>query len=197
MTQKTTSLFAIGILALAISTSSVSAKNVANVHSTSQVEGEVQRAKKVIISGNVEVTIVQDSETKKLYKKEGTAKVKVRETDDAIYVSTKKNGEKAKITLYVKNINRIDASDNAIVNTKNTINVQFLQIILKDNAKADIDAKTEGIYTKLMNESSLMLSGTTEKHSISTNELATLNTDNLNAASTNLERRNISYSQLK
>ncbi len=197
MTPKTKSLFAIGILALAISTTSVSAKSVEKSYQPIDVKNETPRPKKVIISGNVEVTIVQDTEAKKLYQNEGTTKVKVKETDGAIYVSTKQHAEKGKITLYVNNINRIDASDNVVVRTKNTINVQYLQIILKDKAKADITTKTDGIYTKLINESSLTLSGNTENHAISTNELATLNTDHLKAKETNIEKRNLGYTHVK
>ncbi len=197
MTQKTTSLFAIGILALAISTTSVSAKSVEKSPSSTDVKNVTPRPKKIIISGNVEVIIVQDSEAKKLYHNDGETKVKIKETDGAIYVSTKQHAAKGKITLYVNNINRIDASDNSIVSTKNTINVQYLQIILKDNARADIATKTEGIYTKLINESSLTLSGNTENHAISTNELATLNTDRLTAKATNIEKSNLGYTHVK
>ncbi|WP_199119509.1 GIN domain-containing protein [Pedobacter sp. ASV28] len=190
MKQRTSSLLAIGILALALTSSTVYANNSANSNLNIRTYEENQTAKKVIISGNVEVTLVQDAESKKLYTNDGTAKARVYSTDDAIYVSSKKSGETAKITLYVGNISRIDIEGNAVVNTKNTLNLQYLQIILKDNAKADISSKTESLYTKLVNESSLKLNGTTGTHAISTNELATLNTKNFKAAKTEIENRN-------
>jgi len=191
MKQRTTSLFAIGILALAISTTTVNATEVVKKPTTTIYKyNDQQTPKKLIISGNVEVTLVQDHESKKLYTNEGTTKARVYSTDDAIQVSTKKNSETAKITLYVGDISRIDVSGNAVVKTKNTLNVQHLQIILQDDAKADISSKTESIYTKLSNESSLKLNGSTQLHSISTNELATLNTNNFRAAKTEVEKRN-------
>lgn len=190
MKQSTTSLFAIGILALAIGTSTVNAKEAVNANSTTYKYEEQQTPKKLIISGNVEVTLVQDHESKKLYTNDGTAKARVYSTDDAIHVSTKKNSEPVKITLYVGDISRIDVSGNAVVKTKNTLNVQHLQVILQDDAKADISSKTESIYTKLSNESSLKLNGSTQFHAISTNELATLNTNNFKAAKTEIEKRN-------
>jgi hypothetical protein len=195
MKQRTTSLFAIGILALAISTSSVYANNEINPTVT-YVTTNQEAPKKLIISGNVEVTLVQDHESKKLYTNEGTAKARVYTTDDAIYVSTKKNTETAKITLYVGNIYRIDIAGNAVVNTKNILNVQHLQIILQDDAKANISSKTESLYTKLSNECSLKLNGTTELHAISTNELASLNTKDFKAGKTEIEKRN-STAQVK
>lgn len=193
MKQKTTSLFAIGILALAIGTSSVNAKDAVNPITTTykyKTSEQQEAPKKLIISGNVEVTLVQDYESKKLYTTEGTAKARVYSTDDAIYVSTKKNSETAKITLYVSNIYRVDVSGNAVVNTKNTLNAQHLQIILQDDAKADISSKTESLYTKLSNETALKLNGSTQLLAISTNELASLNTKNFKAAKTEVEKRN-------
>lgn len=190
MKQRTTSLFAIGILALAISTTTVNATEVVNPATTIYKNNDQQTPKKLIISGNVEVTLVQDRDSKKLYTNEGTAKARVYTSDDAIEVSTKKNSETAKITLYVGDVYRIDISGNAVVKTKNTLNAQHLQIIIQDDAKADISSKTESIYTKLSNESSLKLNGSTSLHSISTNELATLNTNNFKAAKTEVEKRN-------
>lgn len=189
MKQRTTSLLAIGILALAISTSSVYANNDITPAVT-YVTTDQTAPKKLIVSGNVEVTLVQDHESKKLYTTEGTAKARVYTTDDAIHISTKKNSEKAKITLYVGNIYRIDVAGNAVVNTKNTLSAQHLQIILQDNAKADISSRTESLFTKLSNESDLKLNGATQLHAISTNELATLNTKNFRAVKTEIEKRN-------
>jgi hypothetical protein len=193
MKQKITSLFAIGILALAIGTSSVNAKDAVNPIATTYKYKHAEQQntpKKLIVSGNVEVTLVQDHESKKLYTTEGNAKARVYTTDDAIHVSTKKNSETVKITLYVSNIYRIDVAGNAVVNTKNTLNAKYLQIILQDDAKADISSKTESLFTKLSNESSLKLNGSTQLHAISTNELATLNTKNFKAGKTEVENRN-------
>jgi hypothetical protein len=190
MKQRTTSLFAIGILALAISTSTVYASNNVNSNETIYINVDQQAPKKLIISGNVEVTLVQDHESKKLYTNDGEAKARVYTTDDAIYVSSRKKSETAKVTLYVGNIYRIDVAGDAVVNTKNTLSVQHLQVILQDNAKASISSRTESLYTKLSNESSLQLNGATQLHAISTNELAKIDTKNFKAAKTEVEKRN-------
>lgn len=202
MKQKTTSLFAIGILALAtMITTTINAKEAVNPIATTYKNRNVyeqQAPKKVIISGNVAVTLVQDYESKKLFSNDGTVKARVYSDDNAIYVSAKKTNETAKITLYVANIYRIDISGNAIVYTKNTLNAQHLQLILQDNAKADISSKTESLFTKLSNESDLKLNGATGLHAISTNELATLNTKNFRALKTEVEKRNSTdYTKVK
>ena len=202
MKQKTTSLFAIGILALAtMITTTINAKEAVNPIATTYKHRNVyeqQAPKKVIISGNVAVTLVQDYESKKLFSNDGTVKARVYSDDKAIYVSAKKTNETAKITLYVANIYRIDISGNAVVNTKNTLNTQHLQLILQDNAKADISSRTESLFTKLSNESALKLNGATRLHAISTNELATLNTKNFRALKTEVEKRNSTdYAKVK
>ncbi len=189
MKQKITSLLAIGTLALVLSTSSVFANNNLGIVTSHKTVREASQAKKLVISGNVEVTIVQDAEASKLYTNDGVAKVRVYEDAGVIYVSTKKNQETAKITIYVDNISRIDVSGEAKVNTKNTLNVQYLQVILKDKAKANINAISESLYTKLMNESSLKLQGKTGSFAVSTNELAQLNADNFKAKTTEIEKR--------
>ncbi len=201
MKQRITSLFAIGTLALAITTSSVNAKDAVNPVATTykaKYSEQKEAPKKIIISGNVEVTLVQDHESKKLYTTDGLVKAKVYTADDVIHVSAKKGAETAKITLYVGDIYRIDISGNAVVNTKNDLNAQHLQIILQDDAKADISSKTESLFTKLSNESALKLNGSTQLHAISTNELATLNTKNFKAAKTEVEKRNSTdYAKVK
>ena len=195
MKKKTTSLFAIGILALVISTSTVYAKETVTPSFTKKASDELQAGKKIVISGNVNVTLVQDAESKKLYSNEGTKRVTVYESDGIIYVTAKKNSEPANITLYVDNICRVDMAGNATLKTKNMLRVQYLQIILKDNATADINAITESTYTKLVNETALKLSGTTGSHFISTNELAKLNTKNFKADQIEIEKRNVSYTK--
>lgn len=197
MKQKTTSLFAIGILALVISTSTAYATNTVRPQHFGTAKAEVQRAKKIIISGNVEVTLVQDGESRKLYTNDGAVSVSVSEIDNIIYVSTRKNCAPAKITLYLDNISRIIASGNATVKNKHTLKLQYLQIILKDKAAANINAETESLYTKLINESALTLSGNTETFFISTNELAQLETSNFEAGKTDIERRHIGYTKIK
>ncbi len=195
MKKKTTSLFAIGILALVISTSTVYATTNVNSPVSKNVSEELQIGKKVVISGNVNVTLVQDAECKKLFTNEGAKKVLVYEEEGIIYVTAKNKGEAANITLYVDNINRLDLTGNATLKTKNMLRVQYLQIILKENATADINAMTESTYTKLVNESALKLSGTTGSHFISTNELAILNTKNFKADEIKIEKRNVLYTK--
>jgi hypothetical protein len=191
MKQRITSLFAIGMLALALGTTTANANEIATtVKVNPSLNTQNYLPKKLIVAGNVEVTLVQDIDSKKLYTNDNNAKVRVYTTDNAIYVSTKKNTDKAKITLYVGNIFRIDASGNALINTKNTLNVQNLQLILQDEAVANIKSNTESLYAKMDSESKLSLCGSTQLYTLSTNELATIDSQNFQALKTEVEKRN-------
>lgn len=191
------SLFVIGMMTLAtITTNTYANTNRMENHDLVNQQKE-QQAKKIHISGNVEVTLVQDVESNKLYTLNNQVKAKVYEDENNIYVTCHKKGERAQITLYFSDITRIDISQDAIVKTKNTINTRYLQIILKDNAKAEINSRTESLYTNLSNESNLKLNGATRNHTISNNELATLDTTQLRSLKTEIEKRNSQdYSQM-
>lgn len=187
MKLRTTSLLAIGILALATSIQTAHAANYVKTNTYFYQAEQQQPSKKLIISGNVEVTIVQADPNPKLYANHGTVKARVYTTDNAIYVTGRKKDEMAKVTLYVNDIYRIDACGNAVVKTQSTLNLQYLQIILKDNAIADISSKTESLYTKLAGSSSLKLNGTARLHAINKEQLAQLNTNNFKASKTEVE----------
>lgn len=197
MKQKLTSLLAIGMIALTLNTSNVLANGYTKLKAGAVAQEKIDKAKKLNVSGNVHVTIVQDAESKKLYKLDNGAKAKVYEEDGVIYVRTKNNGQQVALTVYVANIDRISVNGNATVKTKNTLKVQYLQIFLSDQSTANISAETESLYTKLVNETSLTLSGSTTSHSISANELAVIDTKHLTATKVEIEKTNLGYTTTK
>lgn len=197
MKQKFTSLFAIGIMALTLNTTNVFATDHTNVKTISIAEKRVEKAKKLNVSGNVHVTIVQDAESKRLFSLDNGGKAKVYEEDGVIYVSSKTNALPVAVTVYVNNIDRITGDGKAVVKTKNILKVQYLQIILSDNSTANINAETESLYTMLSNETAITLSGSTAAHFISANELAVIDTKNLTATKVEIEKRNLGYTTSK
>ncbi len=187
MNLKGIALSAIGVIALAVGSNAMEQKQAVELKAIGIHTSDEQSPKRVYVSGNVDVTLVQDLESKQLYQKEGKAKIYTE--GDAVYVEGKKGNERAQVTLYVGEIYRVDVSGNASVNSKNTLNTRFLQVILSDQAKATINSRTEGLYTKLKNEAELTLNGITRHHTITTNSLAVLNTKNLRAVQVELEKR--------
>lgn len=72
------------------------------------------------------------------------------------------------VTIYVSvvDLQRIDASNTAVVKTDGKMNVKYLQVFLKDEAKADVAANTESLYTYISGNANLKLSGSTQDHTV-------------------------------
>ena len=139
----------------------------------------------VIVSGNVEVTLVQREKEGISYNDDNSGKVKVIQDGYALKISSD-DKEAAKITLYVNNIYRVKASDNAVVKTQGKLDVKYLQVFLKGNAVAEINSDTESLYTVIENHADLKLSGATEKHTLVMGRTQKLNLDRFAALTTEM-----------
>ncbi len=158
-------LVATSLMALAISTSTVYAHTSVNPTVLAS-DVKVGSIKKLVISGNVEVTISQAPNSKVLFTNEGSADVSVKKVGNSLYVSAKTYAQGAKITIFVDDIYRIEASGNAVVQTKDVLKLTYLQVFLKDNAKVELNSKTASLYTVIANTSELTLKGATDFYTI-------------------------------
>jgi len=164
-----------------------------SIFSTSLMADEKQPTKvsapknvnQVIVSGNVEVTLVQREKEGISYNDDNSGKVKVIQEGYALKISSE-DKEVAKITLYVNNIYRVKASDNAVVKTQGKLDVKYLQVFLKGNAVAEINSDTESLYTVIENHADLKLSGATEKHTLVMGRTQKLNLDRFAALTTEM-----------
>ena len=149
----------------------------------SPIRGENAKFNSISVQGNVEVTVKQGSRSSIAYSDDNTGSVKVTECGGKLCISTKGN-EQAKVTVYVKDLFRIQAADHAIVKTEGKIETKFLQLFLSDYAQANINSNTDGLYTVLKDHANLSLSGATKDHalvmgntpSLSMNQFAALKT---------------------
>ncbi len=165
----------------------------ASIFSTNVMATEKQPVKmsapknfdKVVVSGNVEVTLIQNGTEGVSYADENTGNVKVIQDGSALKITSTDNNP-AKITVYVKNIYRVQASDDAVVKTDGKLNVQYLQVLLSGNAVAKINSNTESLYTVMEGKSDLKLSGATEKHNLVMGSTPKLNLDKFAAAKTEI-----------
>ena len=140
---------------------------------------------KVMVSGNVEVTIVQNGREGVSYNDDNNGKVKVIQDGSTLKITSADNSV-AKITVNVKNIYRVQASDDAVVKTDGKLDVKYLQILLKGNAVAQINAKTESLYTVMEGSADLKLSGSTQTHSVVMGSTPKLNLDKFAALKTEM-----------
>lgn len=174
------------LLLTALATMAITTTSMA--FSTTPVEKiyEVKDFKKIIVTGNVEVLLVQSNKESISYQDESTGKAEVTLQGNTLKIKSASN-QISKIILNVKDIYRLDVSGNANVKTENTLNSKFLQIYVSDDAKADVSSRTEGLYTVVKDNADLRLDGNTENHVSTVNSLAKINSKKLMAQSTTFD----------
>lgn len=169
-------------LALVLSTSAV-----LSVHATETIKpahaSKALSFKRIKVKGNVELTIVQGKRTGISYADENTGEVKVMQSGDGLEITALDNST-AKLTIYVNDIYRIQAMDNAKVKTQGKINTQYLQVFLSGNASLDLNLQTEGLYTVIGDHADLILSGSTGDHMLVMGKEQKLTMDKFVAANT-------------
>lgn len=173
-----TSLTAI-VLSTAVFSTTVSA--VVNPLSISAVK----TFKKISVSGNVEVTLIQRTATGVAYTDENVGTAKIMQEGDILRI-TATHGSTAKIIVYVDDIYRIEASGNAVVKTEGKLISKYLQIFLKGNAHAEINTTTEGLYTVIQDDADLKLSGSTDNHTLVMGNTQKLTIEKFAALKTNI-----------
>ncbi|WP_343523825.1 DUF2807 domain-containing protein [Pedobacter sp.] len=163
------------------------------IFSTSVMASEKQPVKmsapknigQVIVSGNIEITLVQGKKEGVSYNEDNTGKVKVIQDGHALKISSA-DGNTAKITVYVNNIYRIQASENAVVKTAGKLDSKYLQLFLKGDAVAEINSDTENLYTVIEGRADLKLSGATGEHILVMGTTPKLNLDGFAAMKTKM-----------
>ncbi|WP_426328805.1 GIN domain-containing protein [Pedobacter sp. R-06] len=148
---------------------------------------KVQNFRRIVIKGNVEVTLVQRPAIGISYTDDNTGNVKVTQQGEVLRI-TGLDKEKCNLVIYVNDIYRIEADQNAVVKTEAKLSTKFLQIILKGNAFADIDTSSEGLYTEILDNSTLKLKGNTNRHTLVMGKASNLTIDRFAAAQTDVSR---------
>ncbi|MGN8055322.1 GIN domain-containing protein [Pedobacter sp. 22163] len=174
-----TSLTAI-VLSSAVFTTSVSA-----TEKEPDAILKISAFKRISVKGNVEVTIIQRSNPGISYTDDNTGTAKVMQDGDNLKI-TSISTDKAKLTVYVNDFYRIEASENAIVKTEGKLRTKYLQIFLKGNAHAEINTSSEGLYTVIADNADLKLSGSTDQHTLVMGKSQKLTIDRFAALKTNI-----------
>ncbi|KQM76948.1 hypothetical protein ASE74_16880 [Pedobacter sp. Leaf216] len=141
--------------------------------------------KRVSVKGNIELTIIQRNAIGVAYNDDNTGTAKVMQDGDNLKI-TSTSIEKVKLTIYVNDFYRIEASENAVVKTEGKLTTKYLQIFLKGNAHAEINTSTEGLYTVIAENADLKLSGSTDNHSLVMGNSQKLTIDRFAALKTNI-----------
>ncbi|MCX2481652.1 DUF2807 domain-containing protein [Pedobacter sp. MC2016-15] len=152
--------------------------------------------KKVVVTGNLKVFVVQSKSEWISLDEEDRDQVSIKQVGNTLTVGSSVK-RPISITVYVKDIYRIDASQQACVKTIGKFNVKYLQVMLRDNATARIKANTLSIYTVVNDRADLELLGNSEKHIIKTQGTATMNTERFAALVTNHEQPDTETAMIK
>ncbi|PST82424.1 hypothetical protein C7T94_16775, partial [Pedobacter yulinensis] len=131
--------------------------------------------KKVVVSGNVELILVQDGTERVELLNEGQ-QTSVTQKGDMLRISSESR-ETQQVRVSVKDLYRIEASGRVKVSTGSDLDVKYLQIILKDEAKATIGANVTGLYSLLQDNSNLILSGSAGEHTLQMGKVASITMD--------------------
>lgn len=139
--------------------------------------------RKVVVTGNVNVLILQNENECVKVEDVDMDKVLIKQVGGTLTISS---FEELPITIfvYVNDIYRIDASGKANVKTSGRFNVKNLQVLLKDEARARIKATTESLYTAISGRANLELIGTSDNHAYKLTDLAKMDTDKFVALNT-------------
>ena len=131
---------------------------------TVTILNQVKNINKLVVSGNVEVFIIQaPTESVKVYDSYYSKNALVQQQEGVLRISSFEK-ETLKVAIYVNNISSIQASDNASVKTFGKVSFLSLDVLLKDKATADINANTISLFTSVKDSASLNLSGSSEDH---------------------------------
>ncbi|MCZ4245725.1 GIN domain-containing protein [Pedobacter punctiformis] len=168
------------VLSTALITTSVSAMDAKPAKISAPVN-----VKRVSVKGNVEVLLVQRSTDGVSYADDNTGSATVMQDGDILRITSESKGL-TKLVVYVNNIYRIEAADNAVVKTEGKLKTQFLQILLNGNAHAEINTSTESLYTVIKDHADLKLSGSTDNHTLIMDKTPSLTIDKFAALKTNI-----------
>jgi hypothetical protein len=141
---------------------------------------------KVVITGNVKVELVQSIKQRvEIYESYNKETTTVTQKGDKLYINSKEE-EPINIVVYVKDLQRIDASNTVSVATKGKFSSRALQIFLKDNAYAYVNAETESLYTVIKDCAGLKLRGSSGDHTLVKSKVSKLKMDNFVALKTTI-----------
>lgn len=158
-------LFATVLTAIVLSASAFNSKAAEPLRTEFNLQQKID-FNKVVVKGNVQVEVVQSNKQGVVvYGKYDKTVTRIEAKGDKLFISSNED-EPLRMVVYIKDLQRIDASNNASVTTKGKFSLSVLQVFLKDSAKADVVGNVGSLYTYVTDNSSLKLKGSAADHNM-------------------------------
>nr|WP_121270187.1 DUF2807 domain-containing protein [Pedobacter schmidteae] len=139
---------------------------------------------KVIITGNVNVELVQSTRQHVVvYDNYNKSTTSVLQKGDKLFINSNEDSP-ITIVVYMKDLQRIDACNKVSVTTRGKFAVQALQVFLKDQASAYVNGNMGTLYTVIKDKSVLKLKGASKGHVSVKGSIAKLKTEDFMALKT-------------
>lgn len=139
--------------------------------------------KKIKVTGNLIVYLVQSQQEQVTIDEGDANEISVKQFGNTLTITANEKTYGV-VTVYFKDIFRVDASNSSAVISRGTLQMDNLQILLHDQARARIKAETKSLYTVTADHSKLELKGITREHISQTYGNSELKTRNFIARTT-------------
>jgi hypothetical protein len=185
-------LFASALTAIVLSTSAFSSK-AAEPEKNVVALSSMINFNKVVVKGNVHVELIQaEKQHVVVYEEYNKNATTIEQKGDKLFI-TSEESQPITIVVYVKDLQRIDVSNTASVSTKGKFSAPVLQVFLKDQASADVNASIGSLYTYTVDKSALKLRGTSTDHVLVKGKVARVRMDDFASANTRTQDLDESY----
>lgn len=180
------SLLALTLTAIVLSTSAFTSVAVAADKNPSGMVAPLTAFNKIVVSGNVKLTLVQRSKQDIAVDSEfDQSKTSFKQKGYTLFINSTA-AETLYVTVSVTDLQRIDASQGARVSTVGNFNLEVLQVFLQDTATASVKGTINSLYTVTKDNSDLKLAGTANQHIIVKNRNSILDTEKFAALKTEM-----------
>ncbi|PTT02157.1 hypothetical protein DBR11_05480 [Pedobacter sp. HMWF019] len=167
-------LFATALTAV-ILTSSAFNTSAQEANTKTTIASVVSGTSMIRVIGNVTIYLRQgDQEKIRVETGQSEAKVYLKRNGSKLFIRSE-SSQPSFVYLTVKNLMRIDASENAIVKTSGCFTVPVLQVFAENQAKIDVKVVAQDLYTVIKDDSYLKLSGSADRHVSEKRDASNLN----------------------
>jgi len=178
-------LFVAALTIVALSSASV-VTSATEINSNRTALTHVKNINKIVVNGNVKLILVQDNkESVEVYDQYYSKNALVQQQGNELRISS---FDKNTLTViaHINNLSSIEASNTSTVSTSGKFNLLNLNVILKDQASAEINANTVSLSTMVKDSANLKLEGSTDDHTVVMGSQAKLKMEDFRAENTTI-----------